>query len=113
MVTIQKGTTPLTLINVFHVRPEQQQALADLLVEATEKAMSHQPGFISASIHKSYDGTRVVNYAQWRSQADYDAIMHVDDALVHMKQAAGLAESYDPILCEVVESTSVESEPAA
>ena len=30
-----------------------------------------------------------------------------------MKQAAGLAESYDPILCEVLESTSVESEPAA
>ena len=61
MVTIRKGTTPLTLINVFHVKPEQQQALADLLVDATEQAMSHQPGFISASIHKSYDGRRVVN----------------------------------------------------
>jgi hypothetical protein len=26
------------------------------------------PEFVSANIHKSVDGTRVANYAQWRSQ---------------------------------------------
>ncbi|MCC5621375.1 antibiotic biosynthesis monooxygenase [Nostoc sp. CHAB 5715] len=30
-------------------------------------------GFISASYHKSLDGTKVVNYAQWKSQADWQA----------------------------------------
>ena len=29
--------------------------------------MQHLPGFRSANIHLSTDGTRVVNYAQWDS----------------------------------------------
>ncbi len=49
--------------------PEQQQRLVDLLVEATEAVMKYQPGYVSANIHKSLDGTRVTNYAQWRSAA--------------------------------------------
>ena len=37
--------------------------------------MQHLPGFISASIHRSLDGTKVINYAQWRSQADFAAYL--------------------------------------
>lgn len=57
-----------TLINVFTVTRMTQQPLVDLLTEATEQVMRHRPGFISANIHASLDGTRVVNYAQWRSR---------------------------------------------
>lgn len=67
MATIQKGRDILTLINVFTVKREDQQKLADLLIEATEQTMKQMPGFISASIHTSLDGTRVVNYAQCRT----------------------------------------------
>lgn len=35
--------------------------------------MSKQPGYISASFHKSKDGRRVINYAQWRSPKDIEA----------------------------------------
>ena len=57
MVTIQKDTAILTLVNVFHVKPERQQAVADVLIEAG-KTMSQLPGFISANIHTSHDGNR-------------------------------------------------------
>jgi quinol monooxygenase YgiN len=75
MTTIAKGTRCVTLINVFVVDPQKQQRLMDLLVEATETTMRDLPGFISANIHKSLDGTRVANYAQWRSREDFQAML--------------------------------------
>ena len=100
MAIIETGRDILTLINVFTVAPEKQEELVDLLIEATEQTMRHLPGFISANIHKSYDGRRVVNYAQWRSRDDFDAMLKNQEAVPHMKRAAELAQ-FDPILCEV------------
>ena len=84
MTVIQMGAPLVTLINVFTVKPEQQQPLIDLLVEATEAVMRHQPGFISANIHRSLDGQRVTNYAQWRSREDFEAMLGNPEAQVHM-----------------------------
>lgn len=106
MATIRKGREVLTLVNVFTVKPENQQPLVDLLIEATEQTMKRLPGFISASIHRSLDGTKVVNYAQWRSKNDFDAMRQNPEARPHMEAAAALA-AFDPILCEVAESTNV------
>src|SRR6266481_1503694 len=64
MVQIARGNDVVTLINIFTVSPENQQKLVDMLIEATEKTMQYIPGFVSASFHKSADGTRVANYAQ-------------------------------------------------
>src|SRR5215216_2179738 len=73
MPMIAKNNNVVTLINVFTVRPEQQQRLVDVLVEATEAVMKYQPCYVSANIHKSLDGTRVTNYAQWRSREAFEA----------------------------------------
>ena len=102
MAVTEKGRRLMTLVNVFTVKPDKQAELADLLVRATDETMRHLPGFISASIHRSVDGTRVINYAQWRSQADFAALKDNPKARPHM-QAAVLA-SFEPIVCEVVDS---------
>jgi quinol monooxygenase YgiN len=91
----------VTLINVFTVAPERQQPLVDLLVAATEDTMAQLPGFVSANIHRSLDGTRVANYAQWRSRADFEAMLQNAAAAGHMRQATALA-SAEPHLYEVV-----------
>lgn len=98
--TIRAGAPLMTLVNVFTVQPERQQDLVDLLVEATEGVMRRMPGFVSANIHRSYDGCRVVNYAQWRSREDFNAMLRDPQARPHMERAAQMA-SFDPILCEV------------
>ena len=85
MPKISKENKVVTLINVFTVEPGNQQKVVDMLVEATEKTMKHIPGFVSASIHKSADGVRVVNYAQWRSKEDYEAMRNSPKAQEHMK----------------------------
>jgi heme-degrading monooxygenase HmoA len=101
MTRISRDQDVATLINVFTVAPEDQQRLVDLLVEATEKVMSKQPGYVSANIHKSLDGTRVTNYAQWRSREDFEEIFRNSDVTVHMREAEKLAIAYEPHLYEV------------
>lgn len=107
MTTIAKGTRCVTLINIFTVEPAKQQQLVDLLVEATEMTMQRLPGFISANIHKSLDGTRVANYAQWQSVENFQAMLQNLEAIPHMQQAAALATSFDPKLYEVADVCSV------
>jgi hypothetical protein len=66
MPVIDANTGIVTQINVFTVPEGGQDALIALLVEAARFA-SATPGWISASVHRSCDGTRVVNYAQSES----------------------------------------------
>jgi len=101
MTTIDTTNTHATLINVFTVEPDKARALADLLDTVTEETMRHVPGFISANIHVSTDGTRVVNYAQWASAAAYEQMLRDPSAREHMAKAAALASGFDPHLYTV------------
>lgn len=101
MTQISQGSDVVTLINVFTVAPENQQRLIDLLAEATEVVMSRMPGFVSANLHRSLDGTKVVNYAQWRSREAFEAMLQNAEAGAHMKEAEQIAEKIEPYLYEV------------
>lgn len=98
--TIDAGADVVTLINVFTVEPSDQQRLVDLLVHATEEVMRHLDGFVSANIHASLDGTRVANYAQWRSMEAFQAMLGNPQAQPHM-QAADALGSAEPSLYTV------------
>jgi quinol monooxygenase YgiN len=101
MTTIAKLNSVVTLINVFVVTPERQEQLVQLLDEATEAVMKHLDGFVSANMHRSLDGTRVANYAQWRDEAAFRAMLQNPRAQEHMKKAAALAERFEPVLYSV------------
>jgi heme-degrading monooxygenase HmoA len=90
MATISKDNKVVTLINVFTVRPEDQERLATLLARVTEETMCKMPGFISASFHKSADGVRVVNYAQWASREAWEAIFTDPEAKKHIEETMKL-----------------------
>jgi quinol monooxygenase YgiN len=102
MTTITKGAEFITLINVFTVDPINQQQLIDLLVEATEVSVRSKPGFISSSLHKSLDGSKVTMYAQWRSAKDYHAMREDPAPLPYLQQALSIAK-FEPGIYEVVE----------
>jgi len=103
MTTISKDQQVLTLINVFTVDPAKQRELIALLTQATQASVRHVPGFVSASLHRGLDGTRVVMYAQWRSRADYEAMRRNPSASPYMEQALALAR-FELGMYEVVES---------
>lgn len=99
MPIIRVESNVVTQINVFTVEPSRQQPLIDFLAGAATVARE-VPGWLSASLHRSLDGTRVVNYAQ---SADLDTAHRVfrhlmDRGLIDANKAFGQA---DPGLYEV------------
>jgi quinol monooxygenase YgiN len=102
MPTISKESKLLTLINIFTVEPAKQRELVDLLIRATETSVRHISGFVSATLHRSLDGTKVAMYAQWRSNEDYQAMRRDPVASPYLDQALALAK-FEPGMYEVVE----------
>jgi|ERR1700733_3310468 hypothetical protein len=106
MITIQEGSAPLTVINVFTVSPENQPELVRLLGEMTERAVRHLPGFLTTSIHVSIDGTKVVNYAQWESGEHLGGLFANPDAQQYMGRITSISES-DPGFYTVAQACDV------
>ena len=92
---------PVVLINVFTVEPADQQRLIDLLIRATDGLVDHAPGFLSSTLHRSLDGTRVTMYARWRSADDYQAMRQDPRPLPFLQEALTFAR-FEPGLYEIV-----------
>ena len=113
MTTISLSPGLVTLINVFTVEPANQQQLLELLARATESSVRLAPGFISSSLHRGLDGTKVTMYAQWRSVEDYQAMRENPAPLPYLQEALKIAK-FEPGMYEVVEIFSgTGSEPCA
>lgn len=91
--SIEVSAGCVTLINVFTVAPEKQARLIELLEQATRTAIRQQPGFISANLHAGLDGTRVVNYAQWASVDDLNAMIADPECRAHLDECSAISES--------------------
>jgi Antibiotic biosynthesis monooxygenase len=74
MPTIEPESGVVTHINVFTVPRDKQNELVESLID-TVNAAREVPGWISASIHRSYDGTQVVNYVQFASHEAAQAVL--------------------------------------
>lgn len=103
MTTISKGTDLTTFINVFTVDPANQSRLVHLLIKVTDGYVRQAPGFISASLHRSLDGTKVTMYSQWRSPGDYEAMRRDPGPAPYLQEILTIAK-FDPGSYEVVES---------
>ena len=109
MTTISARRDVMTLINVFTVDAENQRRLVELLIEATE-VVRRAPGFVSASLHRSTDGTKVTMYAQWRSINDYQAMRQDPVPLPFLQEALTIAK-FEPGVYEVVRTFTPAGEP--
>ena len=101
MSTIHANRGIVTQINVFKVpSPDRQQPLIELLKQAAQ-SVRDVPGWMSANIHRSLDGTRVVNYAQCDSTESWQAVMRKleEGGYLRANKAFGIPE---PGLYEVV-----------
>ncbi|MFC5451526.1 antibiotic biosynthesis monooxygenase family protein [Paenibacillus aestuarii] len=109
MTHIATNQNILTFINVFTVEPENQDRVVELLTNATEVSVRYAPGFISCSLHRSLDGTKVTMYAQWRSEEDYQAMRDDPRPLPYFQEALKIAK-FDPGMYEVVKTFESASE---
>ena len=81
---ISTSNPVVTVINVFSVEPKNQQRLIEHLKELSKNFVELQPGFVSANVHRSFDGNRVISYAQWKTKEDYKSIYANPDAMPYL-----------------------------
>ena len=107
MTTIKVDKGIITLINAFTVDPSRQQQLVDALIETTRQVWRLQDGFISASIHKSKDRKKVVNYVQYKGKEAFDKRLDNPEAIIHMNKILSMAKA-DGNLYDVIFTDSKE-----
>ncbi len=90
MATISQSNSVFTAIVVWPTTPENLQQLFEHLVEVAD-AHSKRPGFVSCSIHKSLDGTKIAEYIQWKDRASFEAMAQSPEGKAHIEPAAAIA----------------------
>lgn len=65
-VSIRQRAVYVTEINFLHIDPDQQRQVIQGVQQAAEW-LAKQPGFLSVSVLRSTDGTRVATYTQWQT----------------------------------------------
>jgi quinol monooxygenase YgiN len=104
MTTLSLDNTLTTVIIIFSVAPDRQDELIAAIQEFLETVKT-QPGFVSANLHKSIDGLKVANYAQWKSLSEYEAF--IKNAEVQKKAEKLLTfDSSDSHVYEIIASES-------
>ena len=104
MATLDLDNNLTTVIIIFTVKPEQQQDLIKAIAEFLE-VVKTQSGFVSANLHKSIDGVKVANYAQWSSMDTFKAFRDNDEVQAKAKKLFEF-DTPDSHVYEVVASES-------
>ena len=101
MPEIRKHNGIVTQITTVKVEPEHQTEVLKLMSERA-RFMASQPGFVSVSLHRSQDGSHVVNYIQWTSADKLAAAHHSPEFRKKWPAFGKIAEEIEPCLYEVV-----------
>ncbi|MGB3297366.1 MAG: antibiotic biosynthesis monooxygenase family protein [Phormidesmis sp.] len=105
MASLDLENQLVTVIILFKVKDAQQTAVVDKVKQLFEVA-KRQPGFVSANLHRSLDGVKVANYAQWENEAALEKFKQLLEAQALGAQLQELIEEMDSHLYEIVASKS-------
>jgi heme-degrading monooxygenase HmoA len=101
MPEIREDNGVVTQITTVKLPPDNQDEVLQLMTERA-RFMASQPGFVSVSLHRSKDGSHVVNYIQWRNAKQLEEAHHSPEFRKRWPQFGKLAEEIDPCLYDVV-----------
>ena len=71
MAIIDQYRNILTVLIEFDVNPSECDSKIAFIKDFLNETVKNQPGFISANLHTSLDKAKIVNYAQWKSEEDF------------------------------------------
>jgi heme-degrading monooxygenase HmoA len=101
MSEIRNGDGICTQITTVKLTPDNQDEILNLMKERA-RFMATQPGFISVNLHRSKDGSHVVNYVQWTNPEKLAAAHHSVEFRKKWPRFGELAQAIEPCLYEVV-----------
>jgi heme-degrading monooxygenase HmoA len=100
MPDIARNQPVVTQITTVKMRPDNQDEVLRLMKERA-RFMSGQPGFVSVSLHRSEDGSHVVNYVQWKNREQLKAAHHSPEFRRKWPRFGELVKEADPCLYQV------------
>ena len=100
MSEIGRSNGICTQINVVKLPADNQDEVVKLMVERA-RFMATQPGFVSVNLHRSKDGSHLVNYVQWTSAEKLAAAHHSPEFRNKWPRFGELIEEAEPCLYEV------------
>jgi quinol monooxygenase YgiN len=83
------------------MQPDTQDEVLRLMTERA-RFMASQPGFVSASLHRSDDGSHVVNYVQWRNRDQLMAAHQSPEFRKIWPRFGELVDEVEPCLYDIV-----------
>jgi heme-degrading monooxygenase HmoA len=101
MSEIRPSNGICTQINVVRLPADNQEEVLNLMVERA-RFMATQPGFVSVNLHRSKDGSHVVNYVQWTNPEKLAAAHHSAEFRKKWPRFGDLVQEADPCLYDVV-----------
>jgi len=101
MSEIRKQDGICTQITTVKLTPDNQDEVLNLMKERA-RFMATQPGFISVNLHRSKDGSHVVNYVQWTNPEKLAAAHHAPEFRKKWPRFGEIAEEIEPCLYEVI-----------
>lgn len=101
MSEIRKYDGICTQITTVKLTPDNQDEVLNLMKERA-RFMASQPGFISVNLHRSKDGSHVVNYVQWTSPEKLAAAHHSPEFRKQWPRFGELVNEAEPCLYDVV-----------
>jgi heme-degrading monooxygenase HmoA len=81
--------------------PGNQDEVLTLMKERA-RFMAKQPGFVSVSLHRSEDGSHVINYVQWTDKDKLKAAHHSPEFRKKWPRFGELVKDVEPCLYDVV-----------
>ena len=101
MPDIRENAGIVTQITTVKMNPGNQDEVISLMKERA-RFMARQPGFVSISLHRSEDGSHVVNYVQWTDKAKLAAAHHSAEFRKKWPRFGELVQDVEPSLYDVV-----------
>lgn len=101
MSDIRENSGVVTQITTVKLPPDNQQEILNLMIERA-RFMAKQPGFVSVNLHRSKDGSHVVNYVQWTNPEKLKAAHHSPEFRKQWPRFGELVQEIEPCLYDVV-----------
>ncbi len=101
MSKIDRSNDLCTQITTVKLSPANQEEVLNLMIERA-RFMATQPGFVSVNLHRSKDGSHVVNYVQWASAEKLAAAHHAREFRQKWPRFGELVREIEPCLYDVV-----------
>jgi quinol monooxygenase YgiN len=102
MPDIRQRAGIVTQITTVKMRPDNQKEVLSLMMERA-KFMAKQPGFVSVNLHRSEDGSHVVNYVQWTDKERLKAAHHSPEFREKWPKFGELVQDVEPALYDIVQ----------